>query len=91
MPPEVLDCVWDGDASQQAPGLVEGEPYLVEIWQNYRGQKLVWQEVMVWSNGNWALYSDPCKKLAFNQIAYRWAKISDITQWARYKQSSDQQ
>ena len=64
-----------------SPSITEDEPYLVEIWQNYNGQKLVWWEVMVWFNEDWHLYSDPCKKLLFNQVAHRWIKISEITQW----------
>lgn len=63
--------------------LEENQPYLVEVWQNLNGEKLAWHEVMIWDREEWCLHSDPCKKLASNQVAYKWVKISDITGWIK--------
>lgn len=64
----------------------DDEPCLVEIWQNYRGKKLVWYEVMVWLKGirSWALFSDPARSLGEHQAAVRWVKISEInkSEWS---------
>lgn len=60
--------------------IAKDEPYLVEIHQDYNGSKLHWCEVMTWSGSNWHQFSDPVQKLAPNQAAYRWIKISSI-QW----------
>ncbi|MEM9947877.1 MAG: hypothetical protein AAF810_17705 [Cyanobacteria bacterium P01_D01_bin.36] len=87
--PQQWPCVWDV-GSDSAPCPSQGVVYLVEIWQNVNGYKVVWHEIMQWNGENWCLNSSPCIKLGPTQIAHRWIEIASIYQgWIRPKNRND--
>lgn len=83
-----VDCQTGAEVEPPLEG--PQHPYLLEIWQNLNGRKVVFHVVATFDRGYW--YDMNANELGPRQVAMRWVRIADIASgWQTYTSLEQQE